>query len=169
MQARSRVGEGDLRVGIMIVAAVGTALLTACVSPVVRSDVALPGPSALRGAAFTMADASAGGPGVLEARGAVRRELAAQGFQESADAPYRVDIGFAVAPLPLAVSAEGDAPPAPAPSGIALCRRRQYVLSIAMIDRSDGRVIFRNSATAHRCVRTAAKAIPQLARAVLGR
>lgn len=153
----------------MLVAICLTAL-SACVSPIVRNDRAFPAEAEFRTPSFVMAGgASTSDPGFLEAREAVRRELADHGLRESPDAPYRVDVGLAVAPLPLEVSAGRDGATATAPAGIALCRRKQYVLSVAMIDRSDGRVMFRNNATAHRCAKAAAKTIPQLARTALGR
>jgi hypothetical protein len=117
-----------------------------------------------------MSHAGPGDPGLLAARGAVARGLVGKGLQERADAPYRVEVGLAVAPLPLEVfTGRARAAAAPQPAGIALCRRRQYTVSVAMIDRSDGRVVFRGSATARRCARSATATIPRLARAVLGR
>lgn len=115
-----------------------------------------------------MPDAVAGDPGLVAARSAVERGLIEKGLQESASAPYRVEVGFAVAPLPLEVSAGTRVTP-PASPGIALCHRRQYTVSVAMIDRSDGRIVFRGNATAHRCARSAMATIPRLARAALGR
>ena len=158
-----------MRIGIMVTAA-GAALLSGCVSPIVRNGAAMPGAAALRTASFIMAEAPPGNdPGLVEARQAVRSELASRGLRESREASYRVDVGFAVAPRPVEVTVGPDAATAPMPAGIGLCRRRQYVLSIAMIDRSDGRVVFRNSATARRCAKAAAKAVPQLARTAVGR
>lgn len=160
--------EGGLRVEILVAMA-GPLALGACVAPIVRNDPPALDHAALRAGTFTMVEAGTRDPWLIEARDAVTRALADQGLRQSADAPYRVDVGFAAAPLPLRVAEVRDAHGAPPPRGIALCRRRQYVLSVAMIDRRDGEVVFRNSATAHRCAKALAKTLPRLARVALGR
>lgn len=158
-----------MRIGLMAVA-VGFIPLSACAPPIMGNSGAFAAGSALRTPDFVMAgDASESDPSLLQAREAVRRELAGHGLRESADAAYRVDVGLATAPLPLEVSAGRGVVSAGASTGIALCRRRQYVLSVAMIDRNDGRIVFRTGATARRCAKAATKTIPQLARSALGR
>jgi hypothetical protein len=106
------------------------------------------------------------------AAAAVRDALIAAGFQETKDAPQRVEVGFAVRPRKLAVTASGtaDAPLVISPRGKAppsLCRRQAYVLTVAMVDSATGAVRERTGATVSRCRGTAATVLPMLAKAAV--
>lgn len=144
------------------------ALLAGCVAPIERSDrIVGEAPAPPPVTRFFIADTDMNTPIGVEAREEVRRALLAAGLEEDPAAPVRVDMGFAVARKALQVALP-DAKPVPAdPEGIATCRRSQYVLSVAMIARDNGRVLFRGAATAHRCARSARKALPLLANAAL--
>lgn len=143
------------------------ALLIGCVAPIERSDL-IPGEaSASPATSFTIANTEMSAPIGIEAREEVRRALISAGLREDPAAPVRVDVGFAVAHRALQVALP-DAKPVPAdPEGISTCRRNQYVLSVAMIARDSGRVLFRGAAIARRCARSARKALPLLANAAL--
>lgn len=145
----------------------GAAALSACATPVVRDGTAWPDQAgAFRDRSFFMArDGNA--PDLVAARQAVKGELVRRGFRERDDAPYRVDVGFAIAPGRIAVQAGDDVPRASPPPVPALCRRRQFVLSVAMMDRADGQVLLRGSAKARRCTDSAVDIIPELARVAI--
>lgn len=103
---------------------------------------------------------------------AVRDALVAAGLQETADAPLRVEVGFAVRPRKLAVTAPGkaDAPSVISPRGKAppaLCHRLSYVLTVALVDRASGAVQKRMGATISRCHGTPAAVLPELAQAAV--
>jgi hypothetical protein len=139
-------------------------LLTACAGPIA---VAGPGPSppAPGGTAFELAATPEGaGP----AAAAVEVALIERGFDAESGARHRVDVAFAVAPTDVAIAEidTGHAGHLTRP-GVALCRRQRYVLSVAMIDRRDGRVVFRNRASAARCGQADAELVGALARAVV--
>src|ERR1044072_5681416 len=103
MAARPGIREGDLRIRTIVTTG-AACVLPACVAPIVPAGGPLPNGSVLRAPAFSMSHAGPGEPGLLDARGAVPRGLVGKGLQERADAPYRVELGLAVAPLPLEVS-----------------------------------------------------------------
>jgi hypothetical protein len=147
--------------------AVSSALVTGCVAPIEQSDLIVGQASAPPSTSFTLAGVDSSTPIGTEAREEVRRALIAAGLHEDPAAPVRVDVGFAVARKTFQVALP-DARPVPNdPQGIATCRRGQYVLSVAMIARDSGQVLFRGTATAHRCARSAHKALPLLANAAL--
>lgn len=157
--------EKELRCAFWIMA-VPPALLAGCVAPIERSDLIVGDPAPPM-TSFFIAGTEMSMPIGVEAREEVRRALVATGLREDPSAPVRVDMGFAVARKALQVALP-DAKPVPAdPEGISTCRRSQYVLSVAMIARDNGRVLFRGAATAHRCARSARKALPLLANAAL--
>lgn len=156
----------ELRGAFWIMAA-SSALLTGCVAPIQRSDLIVAETLATPPASFTLSATDTSTPIAMQAREEVRRALVAAGMHEDPAAPVRVDVGFAVARKTLQVALP-DAKPVPDdPQGIATCRRGQYVLSVVMIERDGGRVLFRGTATAHRCPRSARKALPLLAEAAL--
>lgn len=155
-----------LRRAFWILAA-SSALLTGCIAPIQRSDLIVAETPATPPVSFTLSGTDTSTPIGMQAREEVRRALVAAGMHEDPGAPVRVDVGFAVARKTLQVALP-DARPVPNdPQGIATCRRGQYVLSVAMIEREGGRVLFRGTATAHRCARSAGKALPLLANAAL--
>lgn len=156
----------ELRCAFWITAAF-CALLAGCVAPIERSDLIVGEPSVPPATRFTIAGTDTSTPIGIEAREEVRRALVAAGLQEDPAASVRVDVGFAVARKALQVALPGVRPVPDDPEGIATCRRSQYVLSVAMIARDGGRVLFRSAATAHRCPRSVRKVLPLLARAAL--
>jgi len=149
------------------VMAVSCVLLAGCVAPIAQSDLIVAQPPAPPATSFTLSDTDASTSIGTEAREEVRRALVAAGLHEDPAAPVRVDVGFAVARKALQVELPGSGPASSSPQGISTCRRGQYVLSVAMIERASGQVLFRGTATAHRCARSAVKALPRLANAAL--
>ncbi len=150
-----------------LIMAASSAFLAGCVAPIEQSDLIMGQASAPPSTSFTLAGTDIGTPITAEAREEVRRALIAAGLHEDPAAPVRVDVGFAVARKTFQVALP-DARPVPNdPEGIATCRRSQYVLSVAMIARDNGQVLFRGTATAHRCARSVHKALPLLANAAL--
>jgi hypothetical protein len=140
-------------------------LLPACAAPV-RPFGALTTPPSDR--TFAMAAGS-----VANADAAVRDALVAAGYQSSADARYRVEVGLAVRPPRMELmAATGEEKAllslAPASSRPALCRRQSYVLSIAFVEQASGRVAARGGAITSRCGKADnAALLPLLARAAL--
>ncbi|MGK6317921.1 hypothetical protein [Sphingomonas sp. DT-204] len=119
---------------------------------------------------YVMADApQPADASLLEARQAVAKALADQGFREAPDARYRLDVGYAAAPVALRYSTADERAGHRDRSlaGIAFCRRQRYVLSVALIERGSGRVAYRNSVSGRRCADAAAKLIEPLAHAAL--
>lgn len=143
--------------------------LGAC-APAIDRGIAL-APASLPDRTYVMAEApQPADASLLEARQAVAKALADQGFREAPDARYRLDVGYAAAPVALRYSI-ADEPAGrrdPAPAGIAFCRRQRYVLSVALIERQSGRVAYRDSVSGRRCAGAAAGLIEPLAHAALG-
>jgi hypothetical protein len=140
-------------------------LLPGCAAPV-QSFGALSMP--LDDRTFSM---TAGG--TADADAAARDALLAAGYRSSADGRYRIEVGLAVR-MPrvdvMAASGDGQAmrPLAPVSSPPSLCRRQSYVLSIAFVERTSGRVAARGGAVTSHCGKTAdAGLLPRLARAAL--
>jgi hypothetical protein len=136
--------------------------LGSCAAPVTHFGDASVGAA---GQPFAMAP----GDGTAGVAAAVREALIVAGFREARDAPQRVEVGFAVRPRKLAVTAPGAANAAAviSPRGKAppsLCRRRAYVLTVAMVDVATGTVRERSGATVSRCHGTAAAVLPVLAK-----
>lgn len=107
-----------------------------------------------------------------EATDAVRAALRDAGFAERADAPLRIDVGFAIRPRRLAVvTADADgAQDVLSPSAdkvLSLCSRQAYVLTLAFVERDSGRIASRSGATLTRCDGTPDEIMPRLARAAL--
>lgn len=143
--------------------------LGAC-APAIDRGVAV-SPASLPDRTYVMAEApQPADASLLEARQAVTKVLADQGFREAPDARYRLDVGYAAAPVALRYStvdepaARGD----PGRAGIAFCRRQRYVLSVALIERQSGRVAYRDSVSGRRCADAAARLVEPLAQAALG-
>lgn len=155
----------SLRFGIIAVAGV-TLLGSACAWPIQRIGPAAPGPLATEAGTFVMPGTSeAGDSEIAVARAAVRRELIARGLREDINAPVRVEIGFAIAPKSLEVVAPNERSVPPPAISVAACRRWRYTLSVALVDRSDGKTVFHGGATTLRCGRSDGKAIGRLAEA----
>lgn len=113
------------------------------------------------------------GDGAAEA--AVRDALLSSGYRSSPDGRYRVEVGLAVRKARMDVMAaageeEEMRPLAPVSNPPGLCRRQSYVLSIAFVDRTSGRVAARGGAVASRCGKAAdATLLPLLAKAALAK
>ena len=144
------------------------ALLAACAGPIAIEGPG-PSPPALGSAGFVIgAPPEGAGPTSALARAAVEAALVARGFSAAPDGRHRGDVAFAVAPTDVEVAelAIDDAEARVRPT-LGLCRRQRYVLSMAMLDRRDGRVVFRNRASAVRCGNTGEELVGALARAVV--
>jgi hypothetical protein len=136
------------------------ASLAAC-APAIHPSGNLPGAWAgARGQTFALAEDSAsdGGAGAV-----VVRLLEARGLRRAGDAPYRVDVALSVSDP--RISLASDARP---PSRLTLCRRRRYALSVSMVDKRDGTVVFRRGAEARRCGELPPRLVERLAIAALG-
>lgn len=153
---------------MMVIAAGPLALLSACVAPV---EVVGPGISQFVpvNPEFMTAAALEGERSYdPSAQAAVKAALVEHGLKFNPEARFRVDVGFAIAPIDVAIADSGSsAAEGSAERAIALCKRQRYVLSIAMLDRDAGRVLFRNRASATRCGDAAAEVLPILARAAV--
>lgn len=123
-------------------------------------------PALREGGGFTLATQ---GP----ASAAVGAELVRAGFNESASGDYRVEVGFAIRARDLSLTTfPGDArattiSPGTRPA-LRLCKRQAYVLTVAFVDRTSGRVIARRGATTGRCSGPLEEVLPKLARTVIG-
>lgn len=136
-------------------------LMPGCAAPVQR----IGGPHAgwPEGGARSFVMAPAEGAGDATAVAAVRDALLAAGFQPSDGARYLVEVGFVVRDrrIDVAESVPGSH------AFPALCRRQGYALSVALVDRTTGRVAMRSGAVAIRCRAAAETIIPVLAHVAL--
>lgn len=125
--------------------------LGACASPVGREGPVPPAGRALADASFTFAPVA--GDEAASVVSLVRRALVAKGYRETPKGRYRLEIGLATAPLPVAVHGEVAAPGGREAAGhpIVLCSPRRYVLTAGMIDRANGEILFRNATAARHC------------------
>lgn len=152
-----------------VIAGAMLVLVGACVSPLSREGSLPPAGAALEEPTYALASVRGSG----EAAGAVslvRDALAAKGYRETPNGRYRLEVGLASAPPQVEVqhdesrgSTSSGAPPNP----IVLCRPRRYVLTVGMVDRASGDVLFRNAAVARHCGATPGKILPRLARAAV--
>jgi hypothetical protein len=139
-----------------------------CAAPVRPFGALTMNPAGDAGRSFTtVTTASAQG-----ADKAVREALVAAGYHQSSEAPYRVEVGFAVRPRRVDVAAaraeQSTLALAVPTMPRALCKRQSHVLSIAFVDNASGRVLARGGAITARCGNTAESDIlPRLARAAL--
>lgn len=143
------------------------ALLAGCAPNITRTGTPV-WPGGVR--TFVLGTSPAGHESfAAEADAAVRDVLAARGFTPAADARYRVDVGFAITSGAVEIAPPaGQSRATRADAGPILCKPRQYVLSVAMIDRGDGKVLFRSGASTRRCAEASPTFLPLLARAALG-
>lgn len=107
-----------------------------------------------------------------EASAAVRDALIDAGFDEREDGRLRVEVGFSIRPDDLAVLARDGFKSTqvlspPSESSISLCDKEAYVLTLAFIDTSSGKVVSRSGATMSRCSGEPAEILRKLARAAL--
>jgi hypothetical protein len=153
-----------MRSGQLVAAAV-LALVGACTSPLSREGRLPPAAEVLADPSYTFAPIP-GDPGSA-ASGAVllvREALARKGFRESPAGHYRLEIGLASAPSDLEVQRSGSnaARANGAQNRIVLCRPRRYVLTVGMIDRTSGALLFRNAAAARHCGASLEKILPKM-------
>jgi hypothetical protein len=102
----------------------------------------------------------------MDASVLVREALAGKGYRESPNGRYRLEIGLASAPPAVEVqrpensaqSVKGTTHP------FVFCRPQRYVLTVGMIDRTNGSLLFRNAAAARHCGGSPAKILPELVR-----
>jgi hypothetical protein len=139
--------------------------LGACTSPWAHEGTLAPASKVLADASFTLT--SIPGANDVVARDTVslvRRALAAKGYRETPNGRYRLDVGLATPPLEVAVQSEHGSLThrKKARRPIILCRHRRYVLTIGMIDRANGEVLFRNATAARRCGASLVKLLPRL-------
>jgi hypothetical protein len=105
----------------------------------------------------------------MQASVLVREALASKGYRESPNGRYRLEIGLANAspnvevqrPERSAETVRGAMHP------IVFCQPQRYVLTVGMIDRTNGSLLFRNAAAARHCGGSAAKILPRLVRAAV--
>ena len=150
-----------------LIAAAALSLVGACTSPLSRQGPLPPAGARLTDASYTFAPApgDAGGT-VMEASELVRAALAGKGYRESSNGRYRLEIGLASAPPDVEVqrpessaeSVKGAMHP------VVFCRPQRYVLTVGMIDRTNGSLLFRNAAAARHCGGSPAKILPELVR-----
>lgn len=147
-------------------------LLTAMIIPLLAASLAACAPTIhpsgrlsgawadASGRTFVLAEdiSSDGGAGT-----AVVRSLEAKGMKYASDASYRVDVALSISDPRISLSS--DAGPR---SLLSLCRRRRYALSVSMIDKRDGTVVFRRGAETRRCGELTPRLVERLAMAALG-
>lgn len=153
-----------------VVAAALIMALAACTSPVGREGPVPPAGKALDDASFVLASAPIAGDSVAsEMVSLMRRALVAKGYREAPDGRYRLEVGLAVAPLQVAVRGDGDGPISreEARNPVVLCRPRRYVLTTGMIDRTDGKLLFRNMTAARHCGTSLDKLLPRMVEAAI--
>lgn len=107
-----------------------------------------------------------------EAQEAVRKALVEAGLQERPEGDFRIEVGFAVRPRDLSLSApQEDAASVTLSPGtrhtIGFCKKQAYVLTIAVVERKSGRIMSRSGATLGRCSGNVERIMPQLARAAI--
>jgi hypothetical protein len=152
-----------------LIAGVALALVGACTTPLSREGRLPPAAAHLTDATYTLATVPGDNGGIAtDAAAQVREALAAKGYRESADGRYRLEVGLATAPPQVEVQRpeNKDERVKGAVHPIVLCRPQRYVLTVGMIDRKDGSVLFRNAAAARYCG-SPAKVLPQLVRAAV--
>ena len=103
---------------------------------------------------------------------AVRRALLDLGYEDRNDGAFRVDVGFAVRERQISVSHIDKTGRAEivSPDGevrLNLCDAQSYVLTVALVERSSGRITTRSGATMSRCHAPSSEILPVLARTAL--
>lgn len=108
-----------------------------------------------------------------DAADAVRQALLESGYEAQEEGLLRVDVGFAIRPRRVAVVSHDESgnseivSPSGQP-GLKLCKRQSYILTIALVERSSGRIKARSGATMSRCGGTSSAVLPILARIAIG-
>jgi hypothetical protein len=144
------------------------ALLQGCVSPLAVNG-SESWPEAIRASGVALK----AGPGepdpqlTGEATAAVIEQLSARGVRVDQSAPYWLEVGYAVSPLGIDIARPAQEGPSRPPLQITLCDRQSYAITLALLNRADGEVLFRKRASAKRCDKRAGEVLPALATAVL--
>jgi hypothetical protein len=158
------MNKGPLVAGAML------SLVGACTSPLGLEGRLPPAGERLADSSYVLGPVSSDGDAVtVGAVSLVRDALAAKGYREAADGHYRLEIGFASAPTPVEVQREASDTrrKGGSPNLIVLCRPRRYVLTVGMIDRTSGDILFRNAAAARYCGKSLGKILPKMVRAAV--
>lgn len=157
------MNKGPLVAGAML------SLMGACTSPLSREGRLPPAGERLADASYALAPVPGDGDAAMAgAVSLVRDALAGKGYREAADGRYRLEIGFASAPPAVEVQRDaGDLRKRGSPNPIVLCRPQRYVLTVGMIDRTSGNILFRNAAAARYCGKSVEKILPRMVRAAL--
>ena len=154
-----------------LIAMATLSLLGACTTPLSRQGSLPPAGAQLKDASYTFAPVPGeAGNAVMDASTLVRQALAGKGYHESPNGRYRLEVGFASAPPNVEIqrpqssveSVRGTMRP------VVFCRPQRYVLTIGMIDRTDGSLLFRNAAAARHCGALPAKILSDLVRTAVG-
>jgi hypothetical protein len=154
-----------MRTGRLIVGA-ALSFVGACTIPLSREGRLPPLAGHLTYATYTLAAVPGdNGDIATDAAAQVREALAARGYRETAEGRYRLEVGLAIAPPQVEVQRpeQKDERMEGAVHPIVLCRPQRYVLTVGMIDRTDGSMLFRNAAAARYCG-PPAKVLPHLVR-----
>ena len=145
-------------------------LVGACTSPLTREGRLPPPAARLADPTYVLAARPREGDvAASDAVALVRSALAAKGYRETPNGHYRLEVGLAAAPAELEIARGEPAEPAAtdtAPNLIVLCRPRRHVLSVGMIDRTTGAVLFRAAAASRHCG-PPLEILPRMARAAV--
>jgi hypothetical protein len=158
-----------MRAGQLIAGAV-LSLVGACASPLTREGRLPPAGERLADASYMLApvpgDAGGAASGAVSL---VREALARKGYRESPAGRYRLEIGLASAPPDVEVQRpdSSEAHVSGTRNPIVLCRPQRYVLTVGMIDRTNGALLFRNAAAARSCGASPEKILPRMVRAAV--
>jgi hypothetical protein len=146
----------------------GAVLLQGCVSAVAVSG-SEEWPQAIRtsGVALKPGPDEPDRQAVGEASAAVVEQLSTRGIPVDQSAPYWLEVGYAVSPLGVDIADPTQEVRGRAPLQIALCKRQSYAITLALVDRADGDVLFRKRASAKRCDKRTGEVLPALASAVV--
>lgn len=103
---------------------------------------------------------------------AVRAALVEAGYEAREESLLRIDVGFAVRPRRTAVvvpDAAGhfELVSPPGKPALTFCKQQNYVLTLALVERSSGRIRARGGATMSRCNGASSAVLPILARAAV--
>jgi hypothetical protein len=168
---RGGQGEGDGMKARQAIAGAMLSLVGACTSPLTREGRLPPLAAGLADPTYVLVSVQGeSDAAVSDAAVLVRSALAARGYRETPDGRYRLEIGLATAPAKLEVG-RGEAAERPATvsarNPVVLCRPRRHVLTVGMIDRASGAILFRNAAAARHCGPSLEEILPRMARAAV--
>jgi hypothetical protein len=157
--------KGSLIAGALLL------LVGACTSPLSREGRLPPPGEGLADATYALAPVPGDSDAVVaDAVSLVRGALAGKGYRETANGRYRLEVGLASAAADLEVQRAGSGESAARSTRrnpIVLCRPRLHVLTVGMIDRATGEILFRNTAAARHCGASPGKILPRMVRAAV--